>query len=81
MKKYDIINSFNPDVPDENFFIIPNLLIVEKKPFPETDHIRKRLLLRIFCCLTFDALYAIIKKIIEPCTPLNDVYHAGAFRR
>nr|DAE33944.1 MAG TPA: hypothetical protein [Caudoviricetes sp.] len=30
MKKYDIINSFNPDVPDENFFIFPNLLIVEK---------------------------------------------------
>jgi len=30
MKKHDIINSFNPDVPDENFFIFPNLLIVEK---------------------------------------------------
>ena len=44
MKKHDIINSFNPDVPDENFFIFPNLLIVEKKPFPEVDHLRKRLL-------------------------------------
>jgi len=33
MKKHDIINSFNPDVPDENFFIFPNLLIVEKSRF------------------------------------------------
>ena len=44
MKKHDRIGLFNPDVPDENFFIFPNLLIVEKKPFPEADHLRNRLI-------------------------------------
>ena len=61
VKKHAIINVFNPDVPDENFFIFFQPTNCGKKPFSETDHLRKRLLFYIFCCLTFDALYAIIK--------------------
>ena len=45
MKKYGIINSFNLDVPDENFFIFTTYYLW-KKPFPEVDHLRKQL---IFC--------------------------------
>ena len=43
VKKHDIINSFNPDVPDENFLFFPTYQLW-KKPFSETDHLRKRLL-------------------------------------
>jgi len=45
MKKYDIINLFNLDVPDENFFIFPTYYLW-KKPFHEVDHLKKQL---IFC--------------------------------
>ena len=61
------------------FLFFPNLPIVEKKPFPETDHLRKRLLFCIFCCLTFDALYVIIKNnrtlhTAQRCVPCRGFY-------